>query len=107
MAGSNNLQHKTAHCRYLAELEMRLHLSAEDLDASLEDDCARALQRVPNAVQEVTHVKVEPTSASKSSECKVFPMHCAVLLSFANTRFIPVLCCVIPVLSTLPLPVLS
>lgn len=45
-------------CRYLAELEMRLHLSAEDLDASLEDDSTRALRRVPNAVQEACSVKV-------------------------------------------------
>ena len=37
---------------------MRLHLSAEDLDASLEDDSSRALRQVPNAVQEACSVKV-------------------------------------------------
>ena len=45
-------------CRYLAELEMRLHLCAEDLDASLEDDSTRALRRIPQAVQEACSVKV-------------------------------------------------
>ena len=44
--------------RHLAELEMRLHLTMEDLDASLEDDSARALQRIPASVQELSHVKV-------------------------------------------------
>ena len=44
--------------RHLAELEMRLHLTIEDLDASLEDDSARALQRIPASVQELSHVKV-------------------------------------------------
>lgn len=37
---------------------MRLHLSAEDLDASLEDDSARALRQIPHAVQEACSVKV-------------------------------------------------
>jgi len=46
---------------------MRLHLSAEDLDASLEDDCARALQRIPSAVQEVSHVKVSAVPVCSAS----------------------------------------
>lgn len=37
---------------------MRLHLLAEDLDAGIEDDNARALQRIPSAVREVSHLKV-------------------------------------------------
>lgn len=44
--------------RYLAEQEMRLHLLAEDLDAAVEDSSARALQRVPVAIREVSHLKV-------------------------------------------------
>ena len=36
---------------------MKLHLTAEDVEASLEDDSARALQRIPAAVQEVAHVQ--------------------------------------------------
>ncbi len=44
--------------RYLAEMEMRLHLSAEDVEAALEDASSRALLRIPSAVQEVAHVKV-------------------------------------------------
>ena len=52
---------------------MRLHLSAEDLDASLEDDCARALQRIPSAVQEVSHVKVPICRPSSLSNTLVIP----------------------------------
>jgi hypothetical protein len=44
--------------RYLAELELRLHLAAEDVDAALEMDSGRALQRIPAAVQEIAHVRV-------------------------------------------------
>ena len=45
-------------CRYLAELELRLHLASEDVDAALEIDSGRALQRIPAAVEEVAHVQV-------------------------------------------------
>ena len=44
--------------RYLAELELRLHLAAEDVDAALELDSSRALQRIPAAVQDIAHVQV-------------------------------------------------
>ncbi len=44
--------------RYLTDLELRLHLAAEDIDAALEIDSSRALQRIPAAVQEVSHVRV-------------------------------------------------
>jgi hypothetical protein len=44
--------------RYLTDLELRLHLAAEDIDAALEIDSTRALQRIPAAVQEVAHVRV-------------------------------------------------
>lgn len=40
------------------DLELRLHLAAEDVDVALEMDSARALQRIPAAVQEITHLKV-------------------------------------------------
>ncbi|KAK9915106.1 hypothetical protein WJX75_004782 [Coccomyxa subellipsoidea] len=43
--------------RYLTDLELRLHLAAEDIDAALEIDSSRALQRIPAAVQEVSHVR--------------------------------------------------
>ena len=43
---------------YLMDLELRLHLAAEDVDVALEMDSARALQRIPAAVQEITHLKV-------------------------------------------------
>lgn len=44
--------------RYLAELEMRLHLTAEDVEAALQEQSRDALYRIPAAVQEVSHVKV-------------------------------------------------
>ena len=43
---------------YLMDLELRLHLAAEDIDVALEMDSARALQRIPAAVQEILHLKV-------------------------------------------------
>lgn len=43
--------------RYLAEVEMRLHLTAEDVEASLQEQSRDALYRIPAAVQELSHVK--------------------------------------------------
>lgn len=43
--------------RYLAEVETRLHLIAEDTEASLQEQSKDALYRIPAAVQEVSHVK--------------------------------------------------
>ena len=43
---------------FLMNLELRLHLAAEDVDAALEMDSARALQRIPAAVQEILHLRV-------------------------------------------------
>jgi len=40
------------------DLELRLHLAAEDIDVALEMDSARALQRIPAAVQEILHLRV-------------------------------------------------
>ncbi len=48
-------------CRYLAEVEMRLHLTAEDVEASLQEQSRDALYRIPAAVQELSHVKVGVT----------------------------------------------
>ena len=44
--------------RHLAELEMRLHLAAEDVEVALQEQSRDALYRIPAAVQEVSHVKV-------------------------------------------------
>ena len=43
---------------FLMDLELRLHLAAEDVDVALEMDSARALQRIP--VQEILHLRVGP-----------------------------------------------
>eukprot|EP00798_Chlamydomonas_sp_ICE-L_P024174 gene24174-9763_t len=39
--------------RFLAELEMRLQLSAEEIEASLQDSSLQAMRRIPFAVQEI------------------------------------------------------
>ena len=51
-------------CRYLAEVEMRLHLAAEDVEISQQEQSRDALYRIPAAVQEISHVKAS------------FTMHC-------------------------------
>jgi len=43
--------------RFLSELEMKLQLTAEDVEAALETHSNRILQRIPTAVQEVQRVK--------------------------------------------------
>ena len=49
---------RCALCRYLARVEMRLHLAAEDVEASIESEGRRALGRIPIAMSEVAHVQV-------------------------------------------------
>lgn len=44
--------------RYLAELEMKLQLMAEDVEAILANSSTRALAHIPTAVHELSHVKV-------------------------------------------------
>ena len=46
--------------RCLSDIEMRVHLAAEDIEATLEAESARALQRIPAAVQELALVRVRP-----------------------------------------------
>lgn len=43
--------------KYLAELEMRLLLSAEDIETNLHDLSMQALRRIPFAVQEIYRLK--------------------------------------------------
>ena len=62
--------------RYLAELELRLHLASEDVDAALEIDSGRALQRIPAAVEEVAHVQVGSGVLDDSLHCPSSCYHC-------------------------------
>ncbi|PNH09245.1 Conserved oligomeric Golgi complex subunit 7, partial [Tetrabaena socialis] len=39
--------------KFLAELEMRLQLTAEDIEATLSDHSAQAMRRIPFAIQEI------------------------------------------------------
>lgn len=43
--------------RHLAELEMRLHLTAGDVEVALQEQSRDALYRIPAAVLEVSHIK--------------------------------------------------
>ncbi len=48
----------TSVCRFLAELEMKLQLTAEDVESALESNSSRLIQRIPLVMQEVVRVKV-------------------------------------------------
>lgn len=39
--------------KYLAEIEMRLQLTAEEIEASLQDYSTQAMRRIPFAIQEI------------------------------------------------------
>jgi len=58
-------------CRYLADLELHVHLAAEDVDAALEADSSRALQRIPAAVQEVSHLHVSALASAAPRCCAI------------------------------------
>lgn len=44
--------------KFLAELEMRLQLTAEEIEAALQDHSAQAMRRIPYAVQEIYRLQV-------------------------------------------------
>lgn len=44
--------------KFLAELEMKLQLAAEEIEASLQDSSAQAMRRIPFAVQEIYRLQV-------------------------------------------------
>lgn len=44
--------------RFLAEMEMKLHLAAEDASLYLQDHSTRALTRIPAATKELLRIKV-------------------------------------------------
>ena len=46
---------------FLAELEMRLHLAAEDVGLYLQDHAARAQQRIPAAAKELLRIQARGT----------------------------------------------
>jgi hypothetical protein len=52
-ACTNRSQQDEPLDKFLAELEMRLQLSAEDIEASLSDTTNQALRRIPFAIQEI------------------------------------------------------
>ena len=68
-----------AACSFLAELEMKLHLSAEDVGLYLQDHSARAQQRIPAAAKELLRTKVRQAGAgSRRPGCRLC---CAMLAS--------------------------
>ncbi|EFN55444.1 hypothetical protein CHLNCDRAFT_133750 [Chlorella variabilis] len=54
--------------RFLAELEMKLHLSAEDVGLYLQDHSGRAMQRIPAAAKELLRIKVRVRLADRNSD---------------------------------------
>lgn len=44
--------------RYLAEMEMRLQLSAEEIEAGLQETSSQAMRRIPFAIQEIYRLQV-------------------------------------------------
>ena len=64
-------------CRYLAEVEMRLHLIAEDTEASLQEQSKDALYRIPAAVQEISHVKASHTAIMQHARQSGLNMTCS------------------------------
>eukprot|EP00854_Cymbomonas_tetramitiformis_P021736 gene21736-26142_t len=52
--------------KYLAELEMKLQLLAEDISMSLEDQSTQAMQRIPRAISEISRVKEDGTKLQSS-----------------------------------------
>lgn len=50
--------HQPSTRRYWAELEMKLQLSAEDMEMVLQEHSLQALQRIPTAVHEVKRMQV-------------------------------------------------
>lgn len=76
------------HCRYLARLEMRLHLAAEDVEASIDSEGKRALSRIPIAISEVSHVQV-CSCPSTSSELQKGPSWLSLTELLLWTRTLP------------------
>lgn len=61
--------------RYLAELEMKLQLHAEELEAGLAEASTQAMRRIPFAVQEIVRLQVKHhlcrTSAASQLLCSL------------------------------------
>lgn len=63
---------------YLAELEIRLHLTAEDVEAALQEQSRDALYRIPAAVQEISHTKVRSNNPHRLTDaaCALLKTSC-------------------------------
>lgn len=55
--------------KFLAELEMRLQLNAEDLEASLQESSSQAMRRIPFAIQEIYRLQVCGKGRCGENEC--------------------------------------
>lgn len=53
--------------RFLAEVEMRLQLSAEEIEAGLQETSSQAMRRIPFAVQEIYRLQVRRQTLERSS----------------------------------------
>mmetsp|Transcript_7638 Transcript_7638/g.19644 ORF Transcript_7638/g.19644 Transcript_7638/m.19644 type:complete len:657 (+) Transcript_7638:177-2147(+) len=54
--------------RFLAELEMKLQLTAEDAEAALEANSRRVMQRIPAAAQEVARIQADVAALQSDTQ---------------------------------------
>jgi hypothetical protein len=75
-AQGNRSEHEGTLDKFLSEMEMRLQLSAEEIEASLQDSSNQALRRIPYAVQEIYRLQVR----EKSVLLLAFSVHASLCL---------------------------
>ncbi len=55
--------------KFLAEMEMRLQLAAEEIEAGLHESSTQAMRRIPFAVQEIYRLQVRHTDLQARAVC--------------------------------------
>jgi hypothetical protein len=73
----------------LAELEMKLQLTAEDVEAALESNSSRIMQRIPAAAQDVLRIKVRHSMGHGALAWHVFDYGregCSIVFSSISAR---------------------
>ncbi len=65
--------------KFLAEMEMRLQLAAEEIEAGLHESSAQALRRLPFAVQEIYRLQV------RTAPCSDAGLRCSTAFHYIYT----------------------
>lgn len=68
-------EHEGTLDKFLSEMEMRLQLSAEEIEAGLQDSSNQALRRIPYAVQEIYRLQVGAETCNQHFPCKHTHIH--------------------------------